>query len=311
MAATSNFTVARAEKRGAKTAMFVNAAARARIARWYETFRAALPFETETRTVETSAGATHVLVAGPADAPPLVVLHGAMASSAHVVRELGSLVERYRIYALDVIGQSVMSVDRRLDLDAGGDADADGYPRWLKEATTALGLERFALYGVSWGGFVALKAANAFPAAVSSLVLYVPAGIVAGSAWQGFTELGWPMMVYRLSPNAARLERLIDAMFSSYDEAWAKYFGDALLDYRLDMRVPPLFKAVGYDGPMLVFAGDRDVSFPGNALVERMRVLAPRAEVELLENCKHCPPFDADFREKVARRVGAFLASDR
>lgn len=305
MTAISNYVVARAEKGGARTPMFVNTAARARIARWYETFRAALPFENETRTVETGAGATHVLIAGPADAPPLVVLHGAMASSAHVARELGSLVERYRIYALDVIGQSVMSVDRRLDLDSD-----EGYPRWVRDATTALGLERFALYGVSWGGFVSLKAASAFPAAVSALILYVPAGIVAGPAWRGFTEIGWPLMVYRLSPSAARLERLVEAMFSSYDETWAKYFGDALLDYRLDMRVPPLFASVAYDGPMLVFGGDRDVSFPGSALVERIRVLAPRAEVELLANCKHCPPFDAAFREEVASRVGAFLASN-
>lgn len=284
------------------SAIFVNADARTRIAKWYETFRAALPFDTETRTVDTSVGATHVLVTGPGDAPPLVVLHGAMASSAHVVRELGDLVRRYRIYAIDVIGQSVMSADKRLGLDD------DAYSNWVREATSALGLERFALYGVSWGGFVSLKTANAFPKAITSLVLYVPAGIVSGPAWKGFVEVGWPIMVYRFSPNPARRDRLVDAMFSTRDEMWAEYFGDAMLDYRLDMRVPPLFKSIAYEGPMLVLAGDRDVSFPGEALVERIRKLAPHADVELLENCKHCPPFDAEFREKVAARVVAFLA---
>lgn len=289
-----------------KTAMFVDEAARTKIARWYETFRAALPFETETRTIETSAGATHVLVAGPKDAPPLVCLHGALASSAHFIRELGSLVETRRIYAVDVIGQSVMSADKRLEL-----AD-DSYGTWLGEVAGGLGLDRFALFGVSWGGFVALRATRTMPERITALALMVPAGIVPSPAWAGFVDLGWPMLTYRFAPSEKRLKRVVDALFTTYDEQWAKYFGDALLHYRLDMRVPPLFEPAdlaGYSGPVLVLAGDRDVSFPGPALIARMKELFPRSgvELELLENCKHCPPFDESFRERTARRIAAFL----
>ena len=55
----------------------------------------------------TRFGDTHVLVAGPVDAPSLVVLHGAMGSSAHMLGELAPLLAKFRVYSVQVIGQSV------------------------------------------------------------------------------------------------------------------------------------------------------------------------------------------------------------
>jgi 2-hydroxy-6-oxonona-2,4-dienedioate hydrolase len=285
--------------------MFKDRAAEKKMADWFETFRSAIGFPTESRVVETTVGRTHVLIAGPPDGEPLVCLHGALATSAHLLPELGGLVDRYRIYAIDVMGQSVMSENRRLALDD------DSYGHWLREVTTGLGLERFALFGVSWGGFVALRAARATPEAIRALVLLVPAGLVAGSAWAGFTKIGWPMFTYRLAPSDDRLQRLVSALFSSADAQWTKYFGDAVLAYRLDMRIPPLLRpadVANYTGPTLILGADEDVSFPGGALVARARELFPRAEIELLENCKHCPPTGNDFRARTAKRIGTFLA---
>jgi 2-hydroxy-6-oxonona-2,4-dienedioate hydrolase len=285
--------------------MFVDDAAKARMATWFETFRASLAVPTESRIVETPYGRTHVLIAGPEDAPPLVCLHGALATSAHVLPELGSLVERHRVYAVDVVGQSVMSDDRRIDV-----AD-DSYGTWLAAVCEGLGLSRFALFGVSWGGFVAMRLVKVAPELVSALILFVPAGVVAGSFWAGFTKVGWPMLTYRLSPSEERLRRLVAGLFTSDDERWTKYFGDAIRSYRMDMRVPPRMEPgdlASYTGPTLVLGADDDVSFPGAALLARARVLFPSAEVELLEGCKHCPPVDEAFRAKTAARVQAFLA---
>jgi len=83
-----------------------------------------------------------------------VCLHGALASSAHVLPELGSLVEHYRVYAVDLLGQSVMSEDVRLELND------DSYGDWLQAVCAGLGLTRINLLGVSWGGFVALRASR-------------------------------------------------------------------------------------------------------------------------------------------------------
>lgn len=288
------------------TQIFVDTSARDRMLHWFTTFRDALPFPTESKTVETLEGSTHVLIAGPIGAPPLVVLHGALATSAHVLHELGDLVTRHRIYAIDVIGQSVMSADRRIDV-AG-----DAYGRWLTATCEALGLQKdgVTLFGVSWGGFVSIRAACVAPELIKALVLFVPAGVVSGSFWNGFVKLGWPLLLYRFSPNETRLARVAEAMLSSPDDRWKKYFGEALLAYRLDMRVPPLTKldeASAIKAPVLVFGADDDVSFPGAALTARAKELFPHAEIELLKNCKHCPPTTAEFRAKTADRVTAFL----
>jgi len=291
--------------------MFVDADAKSRMAAWFETFRSTLQVPTESRFVETPEGRTHVLVAGPEEAPPLVCLHGALASSAQLLPELGPLVERHRIYAIDVVGQSVMSADRRIDVRD------DSYGHWLSAVCAGLGLTRVGLFGVSWGGFVALRTAKVAPDLVDALVLLVPAGVVAGSAWTGFTKLGWPLLTYRLSPSEARLRRVVDALFTTFDERWSRWFGDAVLSYRMDMRVPPLataedLRAFASRGrPTLFVAGDDDVSFPGSKLLARARELVPHAEVELLAACKHCPPTDDAFRARTAHRVQALLEGAR
>ena len=75
------------------TTIFVDDDAKGRMTKWFDTFHSSLPFPTEQRFVDTPEGRTHVLVAGPADAPPLVCLHGALATSAHVLPELGNCVD--------------------------------------------------------------------------------------------------------------------------------------------------------------------------------------------------------------------------
>lgn len=288
--------------------VFRDEAAKARIRAWYDTFRDALQVPVAGREIETAAGRTHVLVAGPDDAPPLVCVHGALASSAHVLPELGHLVEHYRVYAVDVVGQSVMSADRRLPVND------DSYGTWLRDVCDGLGLAQFALMGVSWGGFVAMRLLQVAADRVSALVLMVPAGMVTGPAWRGFVEVGWPMLRYRMSPSPARLQALLAPLFTDPDPRWSAYFGDAIGSYRMDMRVPPLMTPdmlASYTGPALVFGAADDLSFPGAALVARARELLPGAETVLLEGSKHCPPMDAAFRAATADRIHAFLRGTR
>ncbi len=289
-----------------QSTMFVDADKRAAVERWCARFREKLSVATEDRAIPTSFGRTHALVTGPADAPPLVVLHGALASSAHILPELGSLTSTRRVYAIDVLGQSAWSEDRRLDV---GD---DSYGRWLVEVCDGLGLDHYDLFGVSWGGFVALRAAKTAPERVSHLVLMVPAGVVANGAWAGFRDAGWPLLTYRMFPSEARLERLMRALFSNVDPDWMAYFGDALQAYRFDMRIPPLAKEGELSAircPTLVFGAEDDASFPGRALLSRIRELVPHAEVELIEGAKHCPPLTEEFRERTATRVERFLSA--
>ena len=274
---------------------------------WYEKFRRKIPVPTEKVTVDTTFGRTHILVSGPEDAPPLVLLHGALASSAHVTREIGPLVHTRRVYAVDVIGQSAMSEDRRVDLKD------DSYGKWLLEVMTALGVDSFDIYGISWGGFVALRAAAYAPERVRHLILLNPAGWVANSMWAGFRDTGVAMLLYRVAPSEKHLLRVMHSLFTDVDPDWMAYFGDALKAYKLDFRIPPHAQpedVARITAPVLVFGSDKDASFPGAALIKRVKELIPHAETELLTNAKHCPPLTDEFRARMAEHIERFLEAD-
>jgi pimeloyl-ACP methyl ester carboxylesterase len=286
--------------------IFKSEAARKRLELWYEKFLARVKGPVEHRDVPTAHGPSHVLLAGDTSKPPLVVLHGSLASSAHVVPELGALIDRYRIIAPDIPGQSARGPHVRLPLKD------DSLGKWLLEILDGLGLGEVNMLGVSWGGFVARQAATLTPTRFRRLALMVPAGIVSGSLVKGFARMMWPMMTYRMFPSERRLRKLVEPLFSTWDEEWARYFGDAIRDFKLDLRIPPL----ATDGqlraltmPVLVIAGAEDISFPGAKLVARVKPLIPRVETELVPAIKHCPPTTDEFRDWTAARVTRFLES--
>ncbi|MGE3188374.1 MAG: alpha/beta fold hydrolase [Vicinamibacterales bacterium] len=284
--------------------IFRNRLERERMRRWRDRFVEAAPVAVEEREVHTAFGETGALVAGPPDAPPLVVLHGALASAAHVVPELDRLLTTRRVHVLDVVGQSPASADRRLPMDD------DSYGRLFAQACAGLGLGDVDVYGVSWGGFVALRAAMLPGSRVRRLALLVPAGFVSGPAWTGLVKVGLPLLLYRTFPSRHRLRRAVASQFTTPTPEWTAYFGDALRSYRLDVRLPPLVTAADaarITCPVLVFGAEHDLSFPGRALVARVQELLPHAETELLEGSLHCPPQTAAFRARMAGRIERFL----
>lgn len=284
--------------------MFKSEQARALIADWFDRFRAQLKVPTESRTVQTRCGPTHVLVGGPEDGPPLVLLHGALASSAHALVELAPLLQTFRVYAVDVVGQSVKSADVMPSVSN------DEYGRWLIEVFDGLSLPKAHLIGISWGGFISIRFATLAPERIDRLVLLVPAGMVSGNAWAGFTKMGLPLAMYLLSPTPARLKKFVSNLLTTLDDDWAPYLGDAFRSYKLNMKVPPLAKPEelqGLKAPTLVVAAKADVSFPGTKLLERAAQLFPAlAGTELIEG-QHSPPTTDEFRGWLSTRIATFL----
>jgi pimeloyl-ACP methyl ester carboxylesterase len=171
-------------------------------------------------------------------------------------------------------------------------------------------LDRFDLFGVSWGGFVALRAAIVAPERVRHLVLMVPAGIVGNSLWASMRDAGLAILLYRAFPSPARLDRVLRSQFTTQDADWSAYFAEALFAYKLDMRIPPLViaeEAGRVQCPVLAFGAEFDASFPGPALLDRVRQLLPQAQTELIARSKHCPPLTDEFRSWLAARTEEFL----
>lgn len=228
-----------------------------------------------------------------------------MASSAHVLGELPALLDRFRVYAVDVLGQSPLSADVRVPVKG------DAHGRWLRDVLDALGLQRTRLVGVSWGGFVSLRLAALAPERLERLALLVPAGLVNGPAWPGLSKVAWPMLRYRLRPSEAHLRALVEHLLTTKGDDWTPYLGDAMRAFRLQLQVPPLARKGELDrltAPVLVVAADRDLSFPGAQLLARAREVLPSlADTELLNGCYHSPPTTDAFRAWLGARLTRFL----
>jgi 2-hydroxy-6-oxonona-2,4-dienedioate hydrolase len=181
---------------------------------------------------------------------------------------------------------------------------------WVVQVLDRLEVRRAGLLGISWGGFAARLAASSYPHRFNALVLIVPAGIVKGSHWRGLAQMAWPLVRYRIRPSEATLKGLLKPLVTTWDDEWAAFTAETLRDMRLDPRVPPLATDTDLRElkvRTLVFGAAADISFPGHAMVERVRRLVPDAEVELLRECKHCPPITPEFRSWLAERVTTFL----
>jgi pimeloyl-ACP methyl ester carboxylesterase len=121
--------------------------------------------------VPTSQGDTFVIASGEEDKPPLVLLHGALANSLTWMGDIAALTRSFRVYAVDLIGEPGLSAPSRPSLHSGT------YASWLSDVAGGLGLDRFSLAGVSFGGWVALDYATRHPEFVDRLVLICPGGV--------------------------------------------------------------------------------------------------------------------------------------
>ena len=107
----------------------------------YEKKLASLAVETHSRMVETRFGHTHVLAAGPQDAPPVMVLTGISTGAPRILEWFLPLTRDYRLYAPDPIGQPGRSAQTRVP---PGDHN---YGKWMVDVLNGLGLEHCLLSG--------------------------------------------------------------------------------------------------------------------------------------------------------------------
>jgi pimeloyl-ACP methyl ester carboxylesterase len=129
-----------------------------------------LPFA-ERGIVATSVGDTFVLSAGPVDGTPVLLLPGSGSVAASWGVELAELGRTHRVHAIDLPGESGLSMPTRLPLQRGAHA------RWLHTVAASPEADPAVVVGTSLGGWVALDYAISYPCAVRELVLFSPSGI--------------------------------------------------------------------------------------------------------------------------------------
>ncbi|MGW0433380.1 alpha/beta fold hydrolase [Micromonospora sp. NPDC003197] len=239
------------------------------------------PVPAEHVRVPTRQGETFVVVSGPADAPPLLLLHGSGANTAMWQGDITSWSRHFRVYALDLIGEPGLSAPSRPPLDS------EAYVRWLDDVLAGSGVTDVSIVGTSLGGWMALDYATRRPDRVTRLALLCPGGV-------GRQKLGWLVTHLLLQPLGQWGKRRSVAAVAGLSAPQFRAALDAVTltftHFKPRTERLPIFsdKALGrLTMPVLVMAGDRDAMFDSAETIQRVRRCVPHATVKLLPGVGH------------------------
>ena len=195
-----------------KESIYKSSEGEARILCLYDRFQKDLDVSLEDCTVNTRFGATHVLVTGPEQGPPVVITHGGNSINPQGLRGLLPLLKqgRYRVYAPDTMGHPGKSAQVRLS------PRDNSYGQWLNDVLDGLGLERAACIGGSFGAGILLRLAAYAPHRITRLALFVPAGIVPVPLPSMVFGLGLPYLMYLLHPSRQSMHQAVRWMGSGH-----------------------------------------------------------------------------------------------
>jgi pimeloyl-ACP methyl ester carboxylesterase len=269
------------------------------------------PVPYEERDIPTRFGTTHVLVSGPKDAPPLVLLHGYMATSTMWSANVADFCKDHRVYAVDVMGQPGKSFP---DEPVRSAAD---YAVWLTATLEGLGLGPISLVGMSYGAWLALNFAMAAPDRVQRLVLLSPGGGFAPIVRQ-FSLRGMLMVLFPTRVTVNWFMRWLGVTDRPGRPNARSVLELTYLGLK-HFRMPPESRVVptvlsddqlrAMRVPTLLLIGEHEVVCDPAAALARARELVTEIQGELVSGCSHDMCFSQ--RRIVDARVLDFLKRER
>jgi pimeloyl-ACP methyl ester carboxylesterase len=241
------------------------------------------PVPVESVDVRTAYGTTRVNSCGPGDAPALVLLPGGGATSTVWLADAERLSARYRIHAVDTIGQAGRSIaDGRLP------RGRDDLMAWLDELLDQLGIERTGFCGHSYGAWLSLNYALHAPQRVSGAVLLDPTRCFGGYRAQYLLRAA-PLFL-RPSARAARGFLEWETGGAPLDKGWTELtaLGTAGYAPRIVEPRPPAPEEVRRSTvPLLVVLAARSRAHDTRTIGERVRMRAPHARIHVLPTATH------------------------
>ncbi len=270
---------------------FRSAKAEEKYLRLYDKLEKEWPIDSETMMVDTSYGQTFVRISGPVDAPPLVLLPGAGATSLLWFPNIQALSQSFRTYAVDNIfdvGRSVFTRNFKTPED---------FVNWLDDLFTALDLgDDINLIGLSYGGWLTSQYALHFPNRLDKIVLLAPASTVLPLSFEWIKRAILSMIPHRYftksfmywlledlahkdEASRALLEDLVDNMFLAQRCFKPKMLVSptVLTDTELQsLKVPTLY-----------VVGENEKIYSAQEAVDRLKKVAPHIEIELIPDAGH------------------------
>lgn len=253
--------------------------------------------------IPTSLGKAHIIISGPANAEPLVLLHGMNASSTMWYPNISALSQKYRVYAIDNLLEPGKS---QINTNVKG---IGALMHWYNEIFDQLKLEQFTLIGASKGGWLAVHIALHQGSRITKLILLSPL--------QTFTWIRpgpdiSSSITYALTPGRKRLRHALETMSENVDNIEQKYIDQYFIGAQHAKNTLLLFQMIPYAEeelktltmPVLLLIGDNDIVNKEKS-VEKAYELLPNVETGIIKNAGHF--LSMDQAEVVNARMLDFL----
>ena len=152
--------------------------------------------------IDTRFGKTHVIIAGPEDGEPLILLHGFAFSSTMWKDNIKDLSKTYQVFALDFIGdinksKATRQIESKMDC-----------ANWFCDVLKELRIEKTNVMGMSYGGFLAFVFAILVPEKINKLITICPGASLQKQKKSFFMKC----LISGLFPTENNINRLMDYM---------------------------------------------------------------------------------------------------
>jgi len=253
--------------------------------------------------VKTSYGSTHINACGPGDGYPLVLLHAAGLSSTVWFANIAELSAHHRVYAVDVIGDAGKSVADRLM------QKRTDYAEWLKEVFDGLNVERGNLLGYSYGGWLTLNMALAYPERLHKIVLLAPAASLRPLGF--ITKLILYLGEIKIHPPARSMLKAIAAKETVLEEAFVQLMELVTRYCSPASMYPNVYtdeELKQIDLPVLLLIGSEDKIYNPRKATERAQRWLPDLTAEIIQDAGHLLIMDQPAI--INARILEFLSSN-
>lgn len=255
--------------------------------------------------VETSFGRTHLIETGNKTGKPLLVFHGGNSTTAYNLLLCHFLLNDFHVYAVDTIGHPGKSDEVCLS-HRGYD-----YGKWASEVIDAIGYDKIACFGGSFGGGILAKLMCVAPEKVDKAVLLVPAGI-SNAIPISSLKMMIPLLQYRITKKEKYIIKtaLYIALHENVlDEDTLNILKDSFDNVKTKVGMPTNIEAKklqNYHSPTLVIASEKDCLFPAKKVLHRAKQIISDCQTVELKGSGHMHILP----QKEKDRIVEFLKKD-
>lgn len=257
--------------------------------------------------IKTSFGSAHVIISGPKNAEPVVLLHGMNASSTMWYPNIKALSKNHRVYAIDYLLEPGKS---QID---GEVKDMAEIMNWYAEIFDHLKLEKFSLIGASRGGWLAIHIALYQKSRIKNLILLSPAQTFM---WIPPGSEMLANITYTIDPKRKNLRAVLETMSVNVDTIEQTYIDQYFIATEKAVYSKFILQMTPYSDdelktltmPVLLLIGDHDI-INNEKSVEKAKELLPHSETGIIKNAGHFLSFDQP--EIINKRILDFLKANK